>query len=545
MTMDDASRSGNMRSWVGLALLLVGVMVGGGMLELATGDGPRQWIPRSYLVLAVVLIVSYVVAVLAPSLREARELRRLRSTHTSQGVALRRAMDEFRHGDLVAALEPLSDLERETGAAVQAAAQTLAGLVQQIQTSSVEVATSATTVQETAQDLASGSSEQAAAVVEITATMEELARTAGQMASNAASQAELASRSEEAGDAGADAVEAAVTGVEAVRERMDAIAARADVLDTRSREIYRVLDLITEIAQETHILALNAAIEASAAGAHGERFSVVAEEVRRLAERSRESVDSVRTLLEDFSEAIRAVVVATEEGSKSAAHVLRQSRSAEESIEALSSALADTARTAREISLATQEQRTASDQVVLTLREVSEVIQRMADGLKRFSGTAERLNHLALSIQLLTQSFRLDSPHSLKHRVLAWCRSIGDFAGNLEAVEARLRQLLADLPYAELVYVVDAQGTMAAFVINDALVPEEAIQSSVTVGQVYADRPWFQAVSRHRRTAVTPLYESLLTGDQCFTIAAAVEDFEGAMVGALGIDVNVRNWTRI
>ncbi len=543
--MPESTGFRDVKSWIGLAVLLVAVLAGGAGLEVATADGARQWLPRTYLVLAAILLAVYVVGVFLPSRREGRELHDLRGRHARQGSALRRSMEEFRHGDLVAALAPLGDLERDMSAAVQAAAQTLAGLVQQIQTSSVEVATSATTVQETAQDLASGSSQQAAAVVQITATMEELARTAGQMASNAASQAELSARSEEAGNAGARAVESAVTGVEAVRERMDAIATRADTLDSRSREIYRVLDLITEIAQETHILALNAAIEASAAGEHGERFSVVAEEVRRLAERSRESVDSVRTLLDDFTEAIRGVVVATEEGSKSAAQVLQQSRSAEESIEALRSALADTARTAREISLATDEQRTASDEVVLTLREVSEVIQRMADGLKRFSGAAERLNHLALSIQLLTQSFRLDSPHSLKGRVLAWATTIGDFAGNLEAVEARLRQLLADLPYVELVYVVDSEGTMAAFAINEALVSEEKIASSVTVGQGYADRPWFQAVSRHQRSAVTPLYESLLTGDECFTIAAAVKDFDGAMLGALGVDVNVRNWTRI
>ena len=67
----------------------------------------------------------------------------------------------------------------------------------------------------------------------------------------------------------------------------------------RSKEIYRVLDLITEIAQETHILSLNAAIEAAAAGDHWRRLSVVAEEVRRLAQRSQESVDSVRNLLDE------------------------------------------------------------------------------------------------------------------------------------------------------------------------------------------------------------------------------------------------------
>lgn len=428
---------------------------------------------------------------------------------------------------------------------MEGAGRALAGLIQQIQNSSVEVATSALAVQETASELASASTEQAAAVVEITATMEELARTAGQIAANAASQADLASRAEQAGNAGAGAVQAAVAGVEAVRGKMDDIAGRADTLGSRSREIYRVLDLIREIAQETHILSLNAAIEAAAAGEHGDRFSVVADEVRRLSERSRESIESVRSLLDEFTGAIRAVVVSTEEGSKAAAQVLAQSRSTETSIEQLRRALADTARAAREISLATQEQRGASEQVVLTLKEVSEVIQRMADGQKQFSGTAERLNHLALSIQLLAQSFRLASSHSLKHQVAEAVSGLADAMSNPEAVEARLHELAKAYPYVEMLYLADARGVMMGFAVNELLVSSGDIPATVAVGKGYSDRPWFQAVARDGRTAVTPLYDSLVTGEPCFTLAAAVRDLDGAIVGILGLDVNVRNWTRI
>ena len=211
-------------------------------------------------------------------------------------------------------------------------------------------------------------------------------------------------------------------GVEEVKKRISGIASRAEILGTRSKEIYRVLDLITEIAQETHILSLNAAIEAAAAGDHGRRFSVVAEEVRRLAQRSQESVESVRNLLDEFAGSIRTTVVATEEGSKEAGRVLERARAAASAIEDLRGASSDTARVAREISLATQQQNAASDEVVLTLKEVSQVVQRMADGLKHFTETADRLNRLGLVIQMLAQSFHLESPHSLKHTAELWAR---------------------------------------------------------------------------------------------------------------------------
>ena len=495
------------------------------------------------LAIAVAAVETFVVVL--PLRRRLAELSGAREAHRTRTLELKGALEELRHGDLVAALDLVKGEGGELHHAFEAATRALGTLIQQIQNSSVEVATSALSVQETSSELASASAQQAAAVVQITATTEELARTAGQIAANAASQAELASRAEQAGNAGATAVQAAVAGVDSVRSKMDEIAGRADTLGTRSREIYRVLDLVSEIAQETHILALNAAIEAASAGDHGVRFSVVADEVRRLAERSRESIESVRHLLEEFTGAIRAVVVATEEGSKAAVQVERQSRSTEEAIDHLRGALTDTARAAREISLATQEQRGASDQVVLTLKEVSEVIQRMADGQRQFSGTAERLNHLALSIQLLAQSFRLASSHSLKHQVVDGAAGLAGALGNPEAVERRLHDLVRAHPYAEMVYLVDSNGVMVAFAVNEDLVPGGELPSAVAVGRSYADRPWFQAVGRDGRTAVTPQYDSLFTGEPCFTIASPVRDLDGSTAGTLGLDVNVRNWTRI
>jgi methyl-accepting chemotaxis protein len=521
------------------------VLVGGAFLELTANESPEEWYVRAFLVLGIFTVVGYVMAVFVPSRRASKDHEALRRLHDAQCTSFTSSMEDLRHGDLVAAGESHDGLPDELSIAVEAASRALAVLIQQIQSSSVEVATAAGRVQRTSSDLASASSQQAAAVVEITATTEELARTAGQIATNAAGQADLAARSESAGDEGAAALESAVSGVEAVRQHMDAIANRADTLGSRSREIYRILDLITEIAQETHILALNAAIEASAAGEHGERFSVVAEEVRRLAERSRESVDSVRTHLDEFAGSIRGVVVATEEGTKAADQVIQGSRNTQDSMAQLRRALADTAKAAREISLATQEQRAASDQVVLTLREVSEVVQQIADGLAQYTDAAERLNQLALSIQLLTQSFRIDSEHSLKNHLAAWTDRLSDYSGNLEAVEGVLDDLLEECPYVEIVYLVDLAGSMISFVVNRELVGDREHPGSAAVGQNYSDRPWFQAVARDCRSVVTPIYESLLTGDQCFTIAVAVTSADGEMVGTLGVDVNLMNWTRI
>ena len=543
--MQPETRSSFVRQWLGMAILILVTLVGGVMLEI-TSDGEREeWYNRAWLVLGFTALAAHLLLVSLPRGRLEREHLELQQRHVDQCTALELALEEMRHGDLVKCLEPTENLPDSMNEAVEAAAHAMSALVQQIQSSSVEVATAAGTVHGTSAELVESASQQAAAVVEITASTEELARMAGKIATSASGQADFAGQAREAGDAGASALEEAVHGAVALRDGIEAIAERADVLGKRSREIYRVLDLITEIAQETHILALNAAIEAAAAGEHGDRFGVVAEEVRRLAERSRESVDSVRTLLDGFTGSIRSVVVATEEGSKSAGLVLEQSRSTKGAIEQLRTALADTAGAAKEISRATDEQRTASNQVVLTLREISELIQRTADSFQQFSSSAERLTDLALSIQLLTQSFRIDSLHSLKHQVMSWSDRLRDSTTNLEVVEGVLAGIVNDFRYVELAYLVDKAGTMVAFELNPDVVGASRSKGTLAVGQVFADRPWFQAVSRDLRTAVTPPYVSLLTDDRCFTIAAAVQDRSGTIIGVLGIDVNVRSWTSI
>jgi len=533
------------RRFLGPGLLLLVVLVAGAFLEAAADDGPETWLLRAFLIISIFAVAGYLYLVYVPGRNLERRHQDLEARYEAQCGAITRSLEELRYGDLVAAHEPLGDFPADMQDVMEATTGSLAGLFQQIQSSSVSVANSAIGVRETAADLAMGSSQQAAAVVEITATMEELARTAGTIASNAANQAELAARSEAAGNEGAAAIEAAVEGVDAVRNRIEVMSDRADTLGSRAREIYRVLDLITEIAQETHILSLNAAIEASAAGEHGQRFAVVAEEVRRLAERSRESVDSVRSMLDEFSSAIRGMVVSTEEGSKAAVKVLERSRSTQDSVAQLRGALTDTATAAREISLATEEQRAASDQAVITLKEISEVIQRIADGLGRFTGAAEQLNELGLGIQLLTQSFRLDSAHSLKHRAVCWANKVSGFSANPEAVEVMLGELIEACPYLELAYLVDGQGTMVAFKVNHDVTGSDDALPSVSVGESYEERPWYRAARREQRSVVTPIYESLLTGEACFTVATPVFDGGGNQSGTFGMDVNARNWTRI
>ena len=546
MATTDPTRTDRLdASQLGLALTVALAVAGLLLLLAASAQGGPDWPFGLYLLIAGGGTLAYLFIAFRDHRRRQHELDRELAERRRMEAALVSALEELRAGDLVRCSDRAEELPRALQESFSSAAEAINALAQQIQNSSIEVASAANSVNEIASELASGSSEQAASVVEITAAMEELARTAAQIADNATTQADLTAQAEAAGSVGSDAVDEAVEGVEEVKKRISGIATRADTLGTRSKEIYRVLDLITDIAQETHILSLNAAIEAAAAGEHGRRFSVVAEEVRRLAQRSQESVDSVRNLLDEFSGSIRATVVATEEGSKEAARVLERARAAAAAIDELKAASSDTARVAKEISLATQQQNAASDQVVLTLKEVSQVVQRMADSLKQFSATADQLNDLGLAIQLVAQSFHLDSPHSLKHLSGEWAAEVRKRFGSWEAIEGLLNETLDENTFVELAYVIDSAGTQLAITINEEVAGETEIPAAVRSGKGLTERPWFRGVMREGRTIITPVYESLLSGEQCFTVAAPVRGEDGEIMGVLGIDINVDSWTRI
>jgi methyl-accepting chemotaxis protein len=528
----------------GWLILLALAAVGGGLLALAVSAGAPVWAAVLFAALAAAAVVAYG-ALVFPFYRKLEA--QLPATEAAAQALDRRLVDAFGElgaGDLVRAVWESGGLPERVARVFAAAAGALAALAEQIQDSSIEVASAADEVNRIASELASGSSEQAASVVEITAAMEELARTASQIADSAGLQAALAERAETSGDAGSAAVDEAVAGVEEVQKRITGIASRADTLGTRSKEIYRVLDLITEIADETHILSLNAAIEGAAAGVEGRRFAVVAEEVRRLAHRSQESVDSVRGLLDEFASSIRATIVATEEGSKEATQVLERARSASAAISALRAAAGDTARVARQISLATQQQNAASDEVVLTLREVSQVVQRMTGGLKQLSGTADRLNRLGLTIQLLAQSFHLASPRSLKHLVEGWAAEVGA-AGVPAAMERVLEERIAAAPFVEMAYFVDASGATRVLCFQGRVSEQLRARAARARESDLRHRPWFRGVARQGRTVLTSPYESIPTGEPCFTAAAPWFDADGRLAGVLGVDVNIGGWTRI
>ncbi len=463
--------------------------------------------------------------------------------HVAERAAACAALRELRAGDLVGAALERPHLGAPVRTALLSAAGELAALAERLRSANGETAQATDSVMRMTADLASSSAELSASVSEITAAMEELARTASGISERAVMLAQLSARVEARGATGEEALVEALGGVIEVEARIAAIAARTDNLGARSKEIYRVLDLIAEIAEETHILSLNAAIEASAAGDEGRRSAVVAEQVRRLASRSRDSVASVRALLDEFSVAIRGTVVATEEGAKETRQVLGSAERAAVAIAELRAVAALTAARALRISGSTREQDAASDEVVATLRDVGYVIDRTSSALTGLDGAQTRLERLVLGVELLAQGLRRESPFSLVHQASAWAlrfTALSQADSEVE-VELALDSLRVEAPYLDDAYLVDATGY--ALSLGSRRRPD-GDGATVVRERDLSGRPWFRAAVARGRSVLTAPYVSI-NGRSCFTVAVPIFDPGGELAAVLGVDVDVHDWTRI
>src|SRR6185437_6564071 len=178
------------------------------------------------------------------------------------------------------------------------------------------IRSSSTELQTAANQQVSGASEQATATSQITTTISELLDTSRQISESARRVSQIAGEAGGAARDGEESVNKTQEAVVSIRRQVDAIVTHMLDLGKKSQQIGVILELINELSDQTNILAINATIEAAGAGEVGRRFGVVADEIRRLADRVGGSTKEIRGLVEDIRTAVNTTVMATEGGSK-------------------------------------------------------------------------------------------------------------------------------------------------------------------------------------------------------------------------------------
>jgi methyl-accepting chemotaxis protein len=266
-----------------------------------------------------------------------------------------------------------------------------------------EVQSSSTELQATANLQAMGAQGQSAAVVEISTTIIELLATSHQIAESAQQVALVADQTAGAGRTGSSTVLAAQESMTEIRRQVDAIVQHMLDLGDRSQRIGTVLDIVSELAEQTNVLAINSTIEAAGAGESGRRFAVVADEIRKLADRVAESTKAIRDLIDGVRGAVNTTVMATELGSKAVDAGSAQVEGVASSFEQIVSLVRSTTEAAREIELSTRQQTTAVEQVNLAVANVAQTTRETETSSSQTLQTASQLSRLSAKLRALVE----------------------------------------------------------------------------------------------------------------------------------------------
>lgn len=273
----------------------------------------------------------------------------------------------------------------------------LGAFVSRIRSSSSELQAAAT-------QQASGSREQLSATTEVAATIRELLATSRQITDSSQRVARIAEDTASGAKTGLDTVGSAREAIDAIHRQMDVVVGHMLSLGKKSQEAGGILDLVNELAEQTHILAINATIEAAGAGESGRRFAVVADEIRKLADRVGGSTKEIRSLVEDMRAAVNTTVMATESSVKAVDAGTSRFADVTTTFQRIVGMVGTTTEAAREIELSTKQQATAVEQVSSAIGNVAQATRETDASAKQTLQAAGELTELSRGLLRLVDT---------------------------------------------------------------------------------------------------------------------------------------------
>jgi CHASE3 domain sensor protein len=273
----------------------------------------------------------------------------------------------------------------------------------QLGTAISSIRSSSAELQAAATQQASGSREQSSATSEVSTTIRELLATSRQIAESAQRVARIAEETAGGARTGDQTVHRAQEAISSIKRQVDLIVDHMLDLGKKSQQAGGILEIINELAEQTNILAINASIEAAGAGESGKRFAVVADEIRKLADRVGGSTKEIRGLIEDIRAAVNTTVMATESGTKAVDAGTRQFANVTESFKQITGLVGTTTEAAREIELSTKQQATAIEQVNVAISNAAQATKESEASADQTLQTATQLAALSRDLVRLIQ----------------------------------------------------------------------------------------------------------------------------------------------
>jgi methyl-accepting chemotaxis protein len=269
------------------------------------------------------------------------------------------------------------------------------------------LASSASEILASTTQIASGMAETATSVSETTATVEEVRQTAQLSAEKSRYVSENAQTAALIADQGNGAVTETIDGIGHIRALMATVAESVVMLSEQTQAIGEIITVVGDLAQQSNLLAVNAAIEASKAGEQGKGFTVVAQEIKSLADQSKQATEQVRTILGDIQKATGKSVLAAEQVSKAVEGGVKQATESGDSIRKLADNIGEAAQAAAQIAASSQQQLAGMEQVAMAMTSIKQAAQQNVSGTRQAEQAAHTLNELGQKLKGVVARFKL------------------------------------------------------------------------------------------------------------------------------------------
>jgi twitching motility protein PilJ len=341
------------------------------------------------------------------SQRRERDATRANRQNQQAILRLMNELSDLAEGDLTTKATVTEDITGAIADSINYTTDELRKLVSRVIAASQQVSKATSDAGTVTQGLLAATQKQAAEIRDAAGAVELMTRSIHEVDISAAQSSKVAQRTLEITEQGARAVQNSVAGMDGIREQIQETSKRIKRLGESSQEIGEIVDLISDITEQTNVLALNAAIQAASAGEAGRGFAVVAEEVQRLAERSGEATKQIGLLVKTIQGDTQDAVIAMEKSTQGVVAGAKLSDEAGKSLQEIEQSTRELTDLVSSISVSTQVQTDMAQEVAIVMADILKITEQTSKGTQLTSASVAQLEGLAKELNGSVLGFKL------------------------------------------------------------------------------------------------------------------------------------------